>query len=412
MRWISDNNLDEFFQNKNFDIRINKNARWIDQKCTPDVITIIADCILAYVEENEIDSIFTSMDIWHNEYTINNVFSIFKKPNPNADNARNEYDKFFQQPMELLAYSGVLKKTKKGNRNFYQILDIDMLQYLALREKNSLLFLNKYITKVLSDSNILYVFNNFFDNPNKISFNEMKKTFINFTIQYTDINKVTEPRRIFTKIVNPLAYYKNAKGSEKGVLSKHIITLDMLMYNRDNFRDLYNDKPKDMTRKEYETSLENHIKNKASYYRYLSTKAKRIVRDYNNMFNNGYSELIQDGQRNDKATVIHHIFPESEFPTICYYNENLIALTPTQHINYTHPNGNTSIIDKNYQYLCLLAKSDVIEKSYKFNRGLYEFAKFIDVICIGLKDESYREINHLDFITIAKKLNDSYNKEI
>ena len=147
MRWISDNNLDEFFQNKNFDIRINKNARWIDQKCTPDVITIIADCILAYVEENEIDSIFTSMDIWHNEYTINNVLSIFKKPNPNADNARNEYDKFFQQPMELLAYSGVLKKTKKGNRNFYQILDIDMLQYLALREKNSLLFLNKYITK-------------------------------------------------------------------------------------------------------------------------------------------------------------------------------------------------------------------------------------------------------------------------
>lgn len=412
MKWINDNNLDEFFQNKNFDIRIHKNARWIDQKCTPDVITIIADCILAFAEENSIDCIFSSMDIWHNDYTVNNVLTIFKKPNPNEDKAKNEYDKFFQQPLELLAYSGVLLKIKKGNRNFYQILDIDILQYLALREKNSLLFLNKYITKVLSDSNIFYVFDNFFKNPEKNSFNEMKDTFINFTIQHTDINKVTEPRRIFTKIVNPLAYFRNTEGTERGSMSKHIITLDMLMYNRDNFRDIYSDKPKDMTRKEYKSSLANHIRNKATYFRYLSTKAKRIVKDFNNTYNDGYSELPQDGQRNDKATVIHHIFPESEFPTICYFHENLIALTPTQHINFAHPNGNTSLINKHYQYLCLLAKSDVIDKSYKFNLGLYEFAKFIEVLCTGLNDETYRDIDHLDFVTLVGKLNESYNKDI
>ena len=195
-------------------------------------------------------------------------------------------------------------------------------------------------------------------------------------------------------------------------MSKHIITLDMLMYNRDNFRDIYSDKPKDMTRKEYESSLANHIRNKATYFRYLSTKAKRIVKDFNNTYNDGYSELPQDGQRNDKATVIHHIFPESEFPTICYFHENLIALTPTQHINFAHPNGNTSLINKHYQYLCLLAKSDVIDKSYKFNLGLYEFAKFIEVLCTGLNDETYRDIDHLDFVTLVGKLNESYNKDI
>ena len=40
-----------------------------------------------------------------------------------------------------------------------------------------------------------------------------------------------------------------------------------------------------------------------------------------------------------KAAHMHHIFPESIFPEICYYLENIIALTPTQHLNYAHPNG-------------------------------------------------------------------------
>ncbi len=48
----------------------------------------------------------------------------------------------------------------------------------------------------------------------------------------------------FIKVLNPLAYFKNSCGTEKGRLSEQNITYDMLMYNRNNFRDIYSDKPK------------------------------------------------------------------------------------------------------------------------------------------------------------------------
>ena len=106
--WLTDKDIDSFLSKNDYDVRKSKNARWIDQKCTPDVLTIIADCVLNYISSNGIDKIFTSMDIWHSDYTVNNVLDIFKKPSPNMDEARNEYDKFFQQPLELLSYAKVI----------------------------------------------------------------------------------------------------------------------------------------------------------------------------------------------------------------------------------------------------------------------------------------------------------------
>lgn len=89
------------FCNKyNYDVRITGNGRWIDQKCTADVLTVVADCIYYYALENE-NKEFTTSDIWHYKYTIENVESIFKKPDVESSSAKNEYDKFFQQPMEL-----------------------------------------------------------------------------------------------------------------------------------------------------------------------------------------------------------------------------------------------------------------------------------------------------------------------
>ena len=68
MKWLKDSDLDEFINVHNYDIRLTKNARWIDQKCTPDVITIISDCILEFLESKNVSEIenveFTSMDIW------------------------------------------------------------------------------------------------------------------------------------------------------------------------------------------------------------------------------------------------------------------------------------------------------------------------------------------------------------
>ena len=57
---MTDNEIIEFLNNKNYDIRIHNNARWIDQKCTPDVICIVADCIINYLDECGDDVEFTS----------------------------------------------------------------------------------------------------------------------------------------------------------------------------------------------------------------------------------------------------------------------------------------------------------------------------------------------------------------
>ena len=43
--------MEEFINSKNYDIKISHNGRWIDQKCTPDVIWSIADFVLNYVDD-------------------------------------------------------------------------------------------------------------------------------------------------------------------------------------------------------------------------------------------------------------------------------------------------------------------------------------------------------------------------
>ena len=54
-----------------YDIRKTNNARWIDQKCTPDVLCIVSDCVLNYyIENDEKDEYFKSKDIWYAEYTL------------------------------------------------------------------------------------------------------------------------------------------------------------------------------------------------------------------------------------------------------------------------------------------------------------------------------------------------------
>ena len=142
--------LKKFFEDKDYDIRKNRDARWIDQKCACDVLLIIADCILEYVGD-EIEKEFTVSDIWHNDYTRENVIQIFSKPDPEFK-AKHEQDKYFSQPIKLFSYSGLLDNTKKGNKYFYKVKSFELLRYISLRPMNAIYFLNEYIKKVLKDS--------------------------------------------------------------------------------------------------------------------------------------------------------------------------------------------------------------------------------------------------------------------
>ena len=407
MKWLNVNDIEDFLAQHDYDLRLTNNGRWIDQKCTADVITVVADCILQFCEHNP-GKEFSSVDVWLNEYTIENVESVFKKPKADEKKARNEYDKFFAQPMEMFAYSGILKKRKRGNRNFYAIINNDLLEFIALREKNSLIFLNAYIKAVLTDSSIYRVFEDFFEKQNKAAYYDAKKAYSDFIIVNTNINYPLECNRIFTKVLNPIAYAQNKKGSEKGHISKNIITYDKLMYNRDNFRDMYSDKPKGVTRKEFASTHPVAIND--AYYKYQSSKAKRFIRVFNVEHRNGLTEHIQDGQNTDLATHTHHIFPEAEYPEICYYLENLIALTPTQHLNYAHPAGRTQEIDEQYQHLLLLSKADRIHDNLKSEvlEHIYEFNKLLFVLNVGFDNDALLEIANMDFSAVVNAINVHY----
>ena len=84
-----------------------------------DVLSVVADCIIEFLA-NDITKEFTTRDIWYSEYTIENVQSIFNKPNP-VKEAKNEYDKWFGQPLKLLGNSKVLLEEKRGVKNYYKV---------------------------------------------------------------------------------------------------------------------------------------------------------------------------------------------------------------------------------------------------------------------------------------------------
>ena len=411
MKFLTDEEIKLFIDNLNLDVRKSKelNIRWIDQKCTIDVLCFVADCILNYCTQNSKDQ-FTRKEVQLFQYSNDNVKMLFKKPGTDLSMSESEYDKFFLQPMELFAFAGILSKTKRGITNVYKLESEDVLRYISNNERCTLKFLVNYIYKALKDSGLFDVFNKFLTNQTTLFYIKMRKEFFDFTYKYTNIKGKYEPGRIFTKVLNPLAFINDSKGTNDGRVSQDIISYDELFYNRDNFRDIYLEKPKGMTRQEF--LLKNNIKPNPHVYKYQSAKAKRFIKDYNEKYRDNKSEVFENSEMEKTATQIHHIFAEHEFPQISAYYENLIALTPNQHYLKAHPNNRTQEINPEYQYVCLVAKAAIIEENLNqsVKPKIYEFGKFLFVLKTGLDDDSYEMVEENDYNGILTKLAISYNK--
>ena len=399
----------EFLSQYDYDIRKSGDARWIDQKCTYAVVSIIADCINEYVENSNSEE-FTVSDIWHSDYARENVVSIFSKPDPELK-AGNEYDKYFGQPIKLLGYSHVLNVRKEKNRYYYSINNQEILDKIALRPMNALSFLYEYISKVLSDSGLKKSFEDFFRIQTKASYKEVRDNFISFTINNTKINGETECGRIFTKVINPLAFKLKKLGTEKGKISRFVITLNDLQYNRSNWRDQLSGKDKSVTRSEYEPTVAQLQARALATY--TVNKAKKAVRKFNDIFNDGQSEVCQSTEL-VKATQAHHIFAQSDYPSIADFIENLIMLTPNQHFSMAHPNNKTQYIDKDFQYVCLIAKSKRIHDDLTSDNSdkFYDFDDYKYVLNIGLETDEFSSIEYLDFASILDKIDYFYCDEL
>lgn len=353
--------------------------------------------------ENTDAETFTVNDIWDSSYFNQNVMELFSKPHPQNEAASSEYDKFIQQPLRMLAYAQILDIEKRGATNHYSVKNLEILEFIAVKDYNAYKFLNEYICQVLEDSDLLQKFNDFREAYHsnqsvKQAFHKLKTEFRDFIIEHTPINGQTEVYRIFPKVLNTYAVANKIAGTRKGFLSKNLTSYSDLLYNQINWRDV--GKEKHLTRQEYDDIAEQP--ETQAITRYLIQKAKKqIARKYD------VSE-VQDEFANGQATQVHHIFPENEYPHLAAYLENLIKLTPTQHYTKAHPNNNTHYIDKDYQLVCLLAKSHNIQISINDGEEFYNKGSFVFVINEGVHEELVQEES--DFDTVRERLHYFYNQ--
>jgi len=360
--------IEIYLNSIDLDIRKTGNARFFDQKVQPDVLSAVCESILNGIGEEEY---FSVNDVRYCSYSNELVTEIFNKPQ--IKKADKEYDKFFSQPLKMLAYCGLLGESKKGRANVYKILQKEFIEYISLRDRNSFYFLSIYLEKVLKDSDIWDAFEDFFKIQDKNSLYELRDKYVLFIQTYTKITKDKEPIRIFNPLLRTIAFKLKKLGTIDGTVCE--VNYNDLLYNRPNWRDIK--KEKSITRELFNNHfLENEIDNKKSYTYHIE-KAKRFVKSIHKQ-----SEIHRF--ENYVATQAHHIFLASQFPELADVPENIIALTPNQHFAKAHPNNITSVVDKSYQALCLISKLDSIEIDYRNEIGNYSKEKFVDVINIGL----------------------------
>lgn len=171
------------------------------------------------------------------------------------------------------------------------------------------------------------------------------------------------------------------------------------MYNRVNWRDTK--KSKHISRKEAMLKYESLTSQQNPYYSdYQVQKMMKEIRKIHK------ESKVEDQWANGETTQVHHIFPRKSFPQLVAYPENLIKLTATQHYAKAHPSNRTQEINRDYQLVCLLAKSKSIEKSISQGGFFYRKESFIFVINTGLTVKLDQD---LSFINIRRELASIYN---
>lgn len=341
--------------------------RFMDQKVTPDVLKLVASCVVDYLHLGSKD--FTAKDIMAIPKLNNQITRFFSKPNVDEPTAQHEYDKFVAQPLKALAYAGVLTETRMGTQIRYSVIEQWILEEIARSDENSFTYLYVYLSELLTQSGMMRYFEIYRDSAHtEEDYVDLKVEFISDIQSYTNIEKDLEARRILPKVLNVLAVAWVIPGSVRGHVGKTDYMFADLAYNSRNFRD--RNKDKKQTRQQ---AGENGISRKPNTSN--MTKVMKDVRE-----RHAPDSEVRDAFARGKATQVHHIFPKSRFPQIADYRENLILLTPDQHYTRAHPSNRTASVDLMYQIDCLLAKLRSIENDID---GFYNLDRFIEVINTG-----------------------------
>ena len=367
------------------DARSSNSNRFFDQKATPDVVSSIASVVLVTARDTKA---FNNKDIRESREFQRIADEVFVKPK--LEQAPREYDKFVNQPMQVLRCAGVLDGIRKGNSWHYRIRKRDILKKVAESEMSAIDFLVVYLDKFLLDSGLSAPFRRFFKQQNKDSLANCVDSFKDMMQQHMNTNNPTEPARICNKVINILAYDRCFKGRIGGHLSKGRITLEDIRYNRINWRDT---KPKNQPR----TAAQPRDYSNISLVRKVIQDVKKFHRNAPEI-NREFSDILLDTVQAHTVQA-HHIFPHSDFPQLADVRENIILLTPSQHYSMAHPKGKTQKISLPFQLGYLLKKLETIVRcELRDDCNFYSLETFFKVLSQGAiinNEQLEKFIHHL-----------------
>lgn len=363
--------------NVSYALPTNASYRFIDQKCTPDIIQVCAQSVRALSADDQAG--FTRKSLQATSEFHTHMTHYFGKPDPMHPDVQNEFDKGLSQPLKLLTFAGVLRESRFGRSMLYRVENPVVIDFVSQNSMNAYSFLVDYIKAVLVDNNQMQYFQSYRQSRHtNDDLKALERNFFPFAVRALKLGSrgggqpLIEYGRIFPKIINPLAVYWAIPGRARGAVSSSTFTFADLMYNRPNWRDAGKAKNKPRASVAASDAL------KANYRRAEVARAKRDVLSFH-----GRTSEVNDSLNAGEATQSHHIFPESTFPGIAAVRENLIALTASQHYQRAHPGNKTSQIDEAYQRTCILSKIDSIELALAEGSAFYTVEGLVAVLNSG-----------------------------
>jgi hypothetical protein len=369
--------FNEYFQSKDL-TKTPKQGLHYEQKTTPDLIWCVSLVILDVTKDNK-DLIFSDKEIRLSPLFDSLMQDYFSKPSQAL--APGEYNKVSSYQLGLLSYAGILEQVNNRPKK-YKIKQLQALEYMSVNDLNASKFLTEYTEKFLSDNGLISDFENYKNNPTQANHLIVKDKYWEWAKINTDIRGTDRKHtyRVFNKIFNVYCYKHRIPGEDGSNITTGPCPYSFLIYNRKNFRD--ENMPSGMTRREYMKNVLSDIDAGGVVGAVLLQKAKAdIKRKYN-----GVSELqdTASGFVPESGVHIHHMLPQHSHPQFALFRENLIALTPGQHLSFAHVQGNTQRINPDFQKICLKKKFDHIKESLESGEDFYVLSRFIQVINSGL----------------------------
>lgn len=360
-----------------------------EQKTTPDLIWCVALVLLDLTKDDH-NMVFGDRDIRASKIFNEFMQDYFTKA-PQSE-AENEYNKVSSYQLGLLEYAGVIERVDERPKRF-KVIHRNILDQLALNDLSSAKFLAEYTEKLVRDNGLWSYFESYQNNPNQYNYDVFKEAYWQWAKVNTGVRTDNHDHsfRVFNKIFNVLCYKFRIPGQLDSYITDGVCPYNFLIYNRDNFRD--KDMPAGMTRREYADTVLSGIDTDGVVGTLLKKAKEAISRKY------GDSEVkeLEYGYLSNKGVHVHHILPVHAYQEYSLVRENLIALTPGQHLSDAHPMGNTRRIDVRYQAVCLLHKLKNIQSSIAAGEDFYEPSRFVEVVntCYDLDFDKDVDLNEL-----------------